>query len=144
MKPSQWADEIYEEYKEDPEYMTAVLMLEITEQLSKRMIEIGISQHELAKRLGVKQPFISRLLNLNQNTTIKTLVRVAKTLDLTVEVIMSEKEQVAREINKTKTEFDDILSSICMEYDSSKLGQVPQYPSSEESDEKVDTQQYAA
>lgn len=107
MKASELADKTYQEYKDDVDYLTAVQMLDISEQICKQMTAKGISQHELAGILGVKQPFISRLLNLNQNTSIKTLIKVAHALDLSVNVLISEREQIRPKVTSIKTEFDD-------------------------------------
>ena len=46
----------------------------------------GWSQQELAKRVGTKQPVISRLESGASNPTIELLQRVAKALELRLEV----------------------------------------------------------
>ncbi len=46
----------------------------------------GWSQGELAKRVGTKQPVISRLESGESNPTLELLQRVAKALELRLEV----------------------------------------------------------
>ena len=46
----------------------------------------GLSQRELAERIGTRQPVISRLESGNSNPTLELLHRVAKALELTLEV----------------------------------------------------------
>ena len=81
MQKSSWAQAHYDRVAHDPEYLAARIMIEVSEQIVERMKELGISQHELARRLGKKQPFISRLLNHGTNATIITLATIADALD---------------------------------------------------------------
>jgi len=81
MRRSAWAQEHHERLARDPEYLAAGIMIELSEQIVRRMEELGISQHELARRIGKKQPFISRLLNHGTNMTIRTLASLAIALE---------------------------------------------------------------
>jgi transcriptional regulator with XRE-family HTH domain len=81
MRRSAWAQEHHDRLADDPEYLAAGIMIELSEQIVRRMEELGISQHELARRIGKKQPFISRLLNHGTNMTIRTLAALAIALD---------------------------------------------------------------
>src|SRR3972149_10892164 len=52
--------------------------------LIERRSKLGISQAELARIIGTKQPAISRLEKGDYNTTLSTLFKVADALDLDV------------------------------------------------------------
>ena len=52
--------------------------------LIKRRNQLCISQAELAKIIGTKQPAISRLEKGDYNTTLKTFFKVAEALDLDI------------------------------------------------------------
>jgi transcriptional regulator with XRE-family HTH domain len=135
MKTMTWAEKRFQEYQNDPEYITAEIMVDITEQFCRHMARFGISQSDLAIKLGVKQPFISRLLNLNQNTSIKTIVRVASALDLSINIKLEPKN--ANEVIQSLVEFE--VQPIG-EFDTDDL-----MPKSKEGlDEKQDALKYAA
>lgn len=51
-------------------------------------LEQGWSQEELAKRVGTKQPVISRLESGASNPTLELLQRVASALELKLEVTL--------------------------------------------------------
>jgi len=52
--------------------------------LIKRRSQLGISQTQLARIIGTKQPAISRLEKGDYNTTLSTFFKVADALDLEV------------------------------------------------------------
>ena len=63
------------------EYVAEKLMLRYFRAIRRRMREKGITQSELAERLGVSQAYISKVLKYNQNLTIRTLATLAEALD---------------------------------------------------------------
>ena len=52
--------------------------------LIQRRSKLGMSQTELARRIGARQPAISRLEKGDYNTTLSTFFKVADALDLEV------------------------------------------------------------
>jgi len=52
--------------------------------LIKRRSKLGMSQTELARRIGTRQPAISRLEKGDYNTTLSTLFRVTEVLGLDI------------------------------------------------------------
>jgi len=52
--------------------------------LIKRRNQLNISQTQLAKKIGTKQPAISRLEKGDYNTTLSTFFKVAEALDLDI------------------------------------------------------------
>ncbi len=75
-----------EEHEDDPEFIVYGLLYEITESICEAMEQQSVTRAELAKRLGVKRQYITNFLNTPRNTTIETVVRFAKALDLDVTV----------------------------------------------------------
>jgi len=54
---------------------------ELVEMIIGKRLQEGLTQTQLAKKIGTKQPVISRLEQGTYNPTIKFLRRVAKALD---------------------------------------------------------------
>ncbi|MDD5435725.1 MAG: helix-turn-helix domain-containing protein [Nitrospira sp.] len=73
---------------EDPEirreYEALKPKYDMIRSLIERRNNLGISQTELAKIIGTKQPAISRLEKGDYNTTLSTFFKVADALDLEV------------------------------------------------------------
>lgn len=84
MKRADWLQEMHDAGKNDPEYIAAGLLVDINAQLLLRMQELGISQRKLGEKLGVSQPYLSKVLNLSHNISIGTIVAIAQALDLEV------------------------------------------------------------
>lgn len=57
------------------------LLTEVTEAIVKRMIEIGISRTELAKRLDTSKAAVTKMLDGNANFTLKRLLGISLALD---------------------------------------------------------------
>lgn len=82
----------YEDFEakllEDPEirreYEALKPKYDMIRSLIERRSKLGISQTELAKIIGTKQPAISRLEKGDYNTTLSTFFKVADALDLDV------------------------------------------------------------
>jgi len=86
MQKKSWLSEELDKYSKDIEFLTQETIIDITETIVKRMKELRMNKAELARRLGVSKPFITKLLNGNPNMTIKTLVSIANALDCNVKV----------------------------------------------------------
>jgi transcriptional regulator with XRE-family HTH domain len=74
----------------DPERMKAYqqerLILDVTELISRRMEEHGVSRAELAKRLGRSKGYITQLLDGRANMTLRTVSDVMLALGRTMTV----------------------------------------------------------
>jgi len=86
MQKKSWLSEELDKCSRDIEFLTQETIIDITETIVKRMKELRINKAELARRLSVSKPFITKLLNGNVNMTIKTLVSIANALDCNVKV----------------------------------------------------------
>lgn len=80
MKLEKWFTQKLDEFKGDVEFRTEEVILEITERVVELMKKENINRTELAKRLGVSKPFISKLLNGNPNMRLKTMVSLSMAL----------------------------------------------------------------
>jgi len=68
-------DEVRQEYDAlEPEFAIAAVVI-------KKRLEKGLTQSQLAKKVGTKQSAISRLESGNYNPSITFLERIAKALD---------------------------------------------------------------
>jgi len=84
----------HEEFKaellKDPEFRREYEALKPKYEMIKTLIErrnqLRISQTQLAKTIGTKQPAISRLERGDYNTTLDTLFKVASALDLDIDI----------------------------------------------------------
>jgi DNA-binding XRE family transcriptional regulator len=84
----------YEDYKAEvlkdeatrKEYDALTPKYEVIRQLIIRRNKMRMSQTELARIVGLKQPAISRLERGNSNTTIGTFLKVTQALNLSIEL----------------------------------------------------------
>ena len=58
---------------------------DLMDALVQKRIELGISQREMAKRLGVSQPAVAQFELSSANPTISTLIRYANKLGVELE-----------------------------------------------------------
>ena len=80
----QFEAELLEKPEIRAEYEALKPKYEMIKSLIKRRNEMRISQTELARIIGTKQPAISRLEKGDYNTTLSTFFKVAEALDLDV------------------------------------------------------------
>lgn len=89
-------EDIKAELLRDPEVKAEYDALEPAYQVTCRRIELGLTQVQLAKKVGTKQPGISRLESGNSNATIDLLQRVAEALDCRLDIKLVPMEKSAR------------------------------------------------
>lgn len=75
-----------EEDRRSLDYKLESAMLSFNSQVINRLDELGLTRTQLAERLDVKPPMISRMLNGNTNYTLKTMVSIASALDCEFDV----------------------------------------------------------
>lgn len=71
-------EHLFELAAEQEEFWTATAIMEFTEELSRWMEQNRVSRSELAARIGVSAPYITKILKGNVNFTIDTMVRLAR------------------------------------------------------------------
>jgi transcriptional regulator with XRE-family HTH domain len=80
MDTEKWFNEKLATLKDDEDFRLEEVILNLTEQISVRMKEKGITRAKLAELLGVTPAAVTKLLNGNPNFTLKTLLKVADAL----------------------------------------------------------------
>jgi transcriptional regulator with XRE-family HTH domain len=83
-----------EEAERDPDYWRDIAVTDFTREVHARMQELGISQGELARRMGTSRPNVTKLLS-GSNFTLQTMVRIAMALDAVVRVGLEGNERRA-------------------------------------------------
>lgn len=75
--PFNFLGKVFEEARKSLVYQVETVSLEFTEELIQRMEELGIKRADLARKLGVSAPYVSKLLDGAGNFTLETLIKVA-------------------------------------------------------------------
>ncbi len=73
-----------EELKDDPEFLTETLLLEVNESICELMENQDVSRAELARRLEWRRSAVTKMLQGNHNISIGRLVRIALALGCTL------------------------------------------------------------
>jgi len=84
-----------EQNEHTPGYELEWLLLDIHEAMWAAMQARGVSRAELAERLGTSRAYITKLLEGQENMTVKTLVRVANALEMKVAMKFESRERAA-------------------------------------------------
>jgi len=81
--PRSFADLLAEAEKR-PEYWTAGLEIEFTEELCRVMEAQGVSRAELARRAGTSAAYITKILRGSTNFTLATMAKLGRALGMDV------------------------------------------------------------
>lgn len=92
MKMEDLVSKELESYKDDFEFRLESIILELTESICKKMKEKNIGRSKLAQLLGVSPAAVTKILNGNSNFTLKTLLSLADSLDLSLKIDFQEKD----------------------------------------------------
>jgi transcriptional regulator with XRE-family HTH domain len=84
-------------------------------QLEKKMASSDLSQTELAKKLGVSEGAVSRILNNPQNLTLKTIVRYAQALGTKVALVAYEDDDPQNQLGPIDSEIFSVCWHRCGE-----------------------------
>jgi len=85
MKPAQKFESLLKKYQNDPEFQAERLIIDLTEQISRKLEEGSITRSELAKRLDCTNAYITKLLRGGENLTIRKIVQIANALECTLD-----------------------------------------------------------
>jgi transcriptional regulator with XRE-family HTH domain len=80
-------------------------------QIEKKMEELGLSQTVLARRLGVSESAVSKILNNPQNLTLETVAKYVRALQAKATIVMYEDNDP---MNRTGPVMPEIFN-ICWE-----------------------------
>jgi plasmid maintenance system antidote protein VapI len=76
----------FELLNKKPEYYAELLKIEVTEAIYNLMETKEYNKAELARKLGCKPPYITKLLSGTENVTLDSLSRIAYMLGAKIEV----------------------------------------------------------
>jgi transcriptional regulator with XRE-family HTH domain len=76
-----WFDEQLAELEDDPGFNCEEMVFDYVNDIRRVMKEQGVSQTELARRLGRSRSYVSQVLNYTPNLTLKSLALIALALD---------------------------------------------------------------
>ncbi len=72
--------------EEDPDFVAESLELEIGYQVARLRILLGLTQEELAEKVGTRQPSIERLESGRSLPSLSFLEKIAEALDAEMEI----------------------------------------------------------
>jgi len=96
MKEKTWFETMLDTVKDSFQFRLETIILDVTEQISKRMKEKHTNRTQLAKALNVSPAAVTKILNGNSNFTLKTLLSLSDALDLDLAVHFKPKEILAQ------------------------------------------------
>jgi transcriptional regulator with XRE-family HTH domain len=76
--------DLFEEIKEDEEYLLEELRVCIIEEIIQSMESEGIDQAELARRIKTSRAYITKLFNTSINLTLASLIKITKALGVKI------------------------------------------------------------
>ena len=82
----EWWDDIRKDIETSIEYKAESVAMDIAFQVYDRIKELRISQSELAGRLRVSRSYISQVLSGKPNMTVETLLKLAKAIEMELEI----------------------------------------------------------
>jgi len=81
MKTERWMQEELKAAKPSFEFRLETLMIELGESITCLMNAHHLTRTELARRLGVSKPYITKILNGKPNVTLETLLKLSDALE---------------------------------------------------------------
>ena len=81
--------------RDDPAFQLDQLLLDLNAEMWAAMQSRDVSRSELAERLGTSRAYVTKLLDGHENMTLKTLVRVANAMEMTVDVRLTPRKAAA-------------------------------------------------
>ena len=107
MKSSKHMDDLFSvltENMDDRKLYLVILQSDLSSAAALRRADLGLSQSDVAKKIGKTQSVVSKWENGDQNFTLSTLVDIAFALDMDLEVNLSpHKNPEERKIEEDQT-----------------------------------------
>jgi transcriptional regulator with XRE-family HTH domain len=92
MKEKTWLEKMLDSVKDSFEFRLEKIILDLTEQICKRMQDREITRTQLARDLNVSPAAVTKILNGNSNFTLRTLLSLGDALNLDLGIEFSPKE----------------------------------------------------
>lgn len=96
MKNKTWLEKMLDSVKDSFEFRLEKTILDLTEQICKRMQDRQITRTQLARELNVSPAAVTQILNGNSNFTLRTLLLFADALNLDLRTEFRPKETSAQ------------------------------------------------
>ncbi|MCX6842089.1 MAG: helix-turn-helix transcriptional regulator [candidate division WOR-3 bacterium] len=90
---AEWFRQMVARHEGEPEYWVEYLKLVFSEEIGRIMDERGVSQAELARRLGTSRAYVAKVLRSTANLTLATMAKLALALDARVDLSLVPKEK---------------------------------------------------
>lgn len=103
-------EQAFEAAEQTDEFWLEQASINLTDELERVMHEQGVSQSELARRLGNSRAYVNRVIHGHENLTVATLVKFGRALgkrinfyfsDRNARITVKEEAQQTSETNKT-------------------------------------------
>ena len=91
--------QMFKEVEDDFEFRFEDYICIITEGICEIMEEKGLKRTDLAKKLEVSKPAVTRMLEGSPNFTVKRLLRVAEVLDRKLKIVLEPKNAFEKKIS---------------------------------------------
>ncbi|NLO06913.1 MAG: helix-turn-helix transcriptional regulator [candidate division WS1 bacterium] len=111
MKQSEAYQERKRRFEGDPDYILDGLLYDLAEKIYAAMEEKGYTQAELAELAGMQPSALSRFLNTQHNTTVRTLVRLATALGLDIKFSLKQRADSKKHSSLSQSEIIEAMSS---------------------------------
>jgi transcriptional regulator with XRE-family HTH domain len=94
-----------------PDLMLEELVLDVTGEICDTMDQQGVTKSELARRIGVKPPHVTRILQGEDNFTLKTLTRIAHALNRAVRLTLAPADSTTHFVHSVEGSKESIRVS---------------------------------
>jgi predicted XRE-type DNA-binding protein len=88
-------ERLFERAAKEDDFWTATAIMELTEELAGWMERNQVSRSELAARIGVSAPYVTKILKGNVNFTIGTMVKLARAVGANLQLHLVPMDGVA-------------------------------------------------
>lgn len=93
---SAWLGRYHDEFAHDPDFVAEGLAIHFTSEISRLMVEQGVSRSSLAEALGVSRAYVTKIFSAPPNLTLKSMVSVAMPLEAEIKVDVVPKRGAVR------------------------------------------------
>jgi len=83
---TEWFQQMVARHEGEPDYWVEYLKLVFSEEIGRMTDERGVTQAELARRLGTSRAYVAKVLRTTANLTLATMAKIALALDAQVEI----------------------------------------------------------
>lgn len=90
------------------EFESALFFNDVTDMLLETMDRERVSRSELALKMGVKKPYITRILSGKTNLTLKSLYKCFRALEVDIEFVTVDKQKMKISVNLRREAATDI------------------------------------